>query len=185
MHSRRARVIATTLIAIVVFGLILTISRGERSRDLVLKIEPVDSSDEVTVYVGGAVEEAGLVALPRGSRLAEALDAAGLLEDADTSGLQMASVLRDEQSINVPRQSTATSEASLTPATGGSPLLDINQATETELQELPGIGPVIAARIRDRRNTVGPFESLQQLSEISGISDRMVDELRDYAIIGS
>ncbi|MEX2425423.1 MAG: helix-hairpin-helix domain-containing protein, partial [Thermomicrobiaceae bacterium] len=63
-------------------------------------------------------------------------------------------------------------------------VIDINQASETELAELPGIGPVLAGRIRERRLQEGPYQSLDELSGISGISDRMVDEIREYASAG-
>lgn len=187
MESRRAKAILGTVIVVLVFGFIMTISRGERSRELVLQIEPIDQSDEVTVYVDGAVEDPGLFALPRGARVSEALDLAGLLESADTSGLPLARVLQDEQSLTVPEQTasspTASPEHSRTSQDNPSELINLNQATETELQELPGIGPAIAERVRAHRDLEGPFQSLDELSDVSGISDRMVDELRDHLTV--
>jgi competence protein ComEA len=189
MLSRRSKLVAAAVVAVVVLGFILTISRGERSRDLVLRIEPIDPADEITVHVGGAVEQPGLFALPRGSRLAEALDQAGLLDSADTSGLPLASVLEDEQSIIVPE--TIAEDADTVPQTSTltesdqPQRININQATVADLQELPGIGPALAERISERRDQDGPFLSLDELSEIAGISDRMVDEIRELATVDS
>ena len=189
MQSRRAKVVLATIIVVVVFGFILTVTRGDRSRDLVLRIEPIDPSDGVTVYVGGAVEDPGLYELPRGSRTAEALDLAGLLETADTSGLQLAQVLRDEQTINVPETvvETRARSSSVTDSndSSSSDLVNVNLATQSELQQLPGIGPALAERIRQQRDLNGPFQSLDDLTEVSGISDRMVEEFRDYATVDS
>ncbi len=182
MQSRRTKVILASVVAVFVFGVVMALNRGERSRDLVLSIEPINPSSDITVHVGGAVEEPGLYSLPRGSRVADALDLAILLENADPSGLQLARVLEDEQSIIVaeepvdPVSSDRPSETSSDEST--SSLVDLNTASESELEQLPGIGPALASRIIERRNLEGPFQSVDELSEVSGISDRMVDDLR-------
>jgi competence protein ComEA len=185
--SQRKLVIIAVVVAFVV-GLVLVLTRAERSRDLVLNIEPVAPGDDVTVYVGGAVEEPGLYSLPRGSRISEALDLAGLFESSDTSSIDLAATLADEQTIIVPEIS-AESDADLDQAAGegdqSGAVINVNHANEDELQLLPGVGPAIAARIIERRESIGPFESLDELSEITGISDRMIDDLRGLAVTES
>jgi competence protein ComEA len=186
MQTRRAKIVLATVVVAVVFGVIITASRSERSRDLVLGIEPIEPGNDVTVFIGGAVEEPGLYALPRGSRVAEAIDLAGLRDAADTSSLPLASVLNDEQSIIVPERSTedstAESQVSEVDATSQE-TVDINRASEAELQTLPGIGPALAERIVERRNNDGPFQSLDELTAISGISERIVEDIRDHATV--
>jgi competence protein ComEA len=186
MQTRRAKIVLATVVVAVVFGVIITASRSERSRDLVLSIEPVEPGEDITVFIGGAVEEPGLYALPRGSRIAEAIDLAGLLDEADTSSLQLANVLNDEQSIIVPErstESTAVESAETTVGTSKPGTIDINRASEAELQTLPGIGPALSEQIIERRNAEGPFQSLDELTAISGISERIVDDIRDYATV--
>ena len=188
MNSRRSRIIVAAVIFAAVLGFVFTITRGDRSRDLVLSIQPADPSNEVTVYVGGAVEEPGLYSLARGSRVAELIDLAGLLESADTSGLELAAILEDEQSILVPEIAQQRSDdvsSAGEPGTQSGASVNVNQASLNELELLPGIGPALAQRIIERRESVGPFGSLDELTEIAGISDRMVDDLRDLATVES
>lgn len=184
--SHRSKLVAVAVIIAFALGLIFTLTRGERSRDLVLRIEPVEGADDLTVYVDGAVEAPGLYSLPRGSRVSEAIDLAGRLDVSDLSSLQLAATLSDEQRITVPEMSpagsTAETEDSLV-VSNQSDLININSASADELESLNGIGPVLAERIIERRETVGPFQSLDDLVEVNGISDRTVDELRDEATV--
>ncbi|TVR68722.1 MAG: ComEA family DNA-binding protein [Sphaerobacteraceae bacterium] len=177
------------MVVVVVFVVILSVTRSDRSRDLVLQIEPIDSSNDVTVFVGGAVEDPGLYSLPRGSRVHDAIDLAGVLDSADTSALSLASVVSDEQSIIISEQQKpveATDDDSVPdPGSVGrlsesdsGDRINVNTASQAELQSLPGVGPAIAERIIDHRTSEGLFESIDELSDVSGISDRMVDDLR-------
>jgi competence protein ComEA len=192
MQTRRARSILAAIVVVVVFVFILAVTRSERSRELVLQIEPIDLSNEVTVYVGGAVSDPGLYSLPRGSRVNEAVDLAGPLDDADLSALSLATVIRDEDSIVIPEQRAqaqdvpqSSSVQSSDHQNNGNPsTIDLNTASQSELQSLPGIGPALAERIMEYRSTQGGFQSVSELSEITGISDRMVEELRPLLEIG-
>lgn len=192
MESQRTRAILAAVVAVIVFVIVLSVTRSDRSRDLVLQIEPIDPSDEVTVYVGGAVADPGLYSLPRGSRVQEAIELAGALESADTTRLALASIVRDEQSIilsEVPEHAHDDSESlSEAPSSSDSGTvrdsrINLNAASAVELQSLPGIGPAIAERILAHRNSNGAFSSVDELSDVSGISDRMVDELRPLVAI--
>jgi competence protein ComEA len=188
MHPDQRKLIIIAVIVAFIVGLIILVTRGERSRDLVLSIEPVAPSDDITVYVGGAVEEPGLYSLPRGSRMSDALDLAGPLATADRSPLDLASTLHDEQSIIVPELPAETadheSESTADHAPAGA-VINVNLADANQLQLLPGIGPALAERIIERREAEGPFQTLDELSEIAGISDRMIDDLRDLAVTDS
>ncbi len=181
-----------TLILGFVAGLFVALAlallrQGRAHGDLVLRVEPLETPADITVYVGGAVAQPGLHTLPAGSRLADALDRAGLLPGADASRLPLAERLRDGQSIVVPERSaqapdgSGVATATVEPA---STLIDINTASADELEALPGIGPALAERIVAYRTEHGPFQSVDELAEVRGISPRMVDELRDLVTVG-
>ena len=131
----------------------------------------------VVVDVDGAVHRPGVVELPEGSRVVDALKSAGgVRAKADTGVLNLAQVLIDGEQITVPRKGAGPSTT--VPASPGSPgagapspgaLVNLNTATAVELEALPGIGPVLAAAIVDWRTQNGGFTSVDQLEQVSGI----------------
>jgi competence protein ComEA len=138
------------------------------------------SAATVVVSVVGQVAAPGLVTLPAGSRVADALAAAGgLLPDADPAAVNAAAVLSDGQQIavGVPGAAPPAGGAS-SGAAGGGPL-DLNSATVADLDALPGIGPVLAQRIVDHRTAHGPFSSVDQLDDVSGIGPAIFADLVD------
>jgi competence protein ComEA len=178
---------------------------GRERPTVVLEVQPLTDPRQVRVYVGGAVAAPGLYTLPRGSRVAEAIDAAGgVTVDGDTTTLGMAAPLDDADQIIVPaRHSTPTPTSSAestdrstsasvdTPAPTGPATTvtmpattNINTASAAELDTLPGIGPAIAGRIIEYREAHGPFQSIDELEAIKGISAAMVDELRPLVTVG-
>jgi competence protein ComEA len=143
----------------------------------------------IVVAIEGAVGTPGVYELPGGSRVQHALDAAGgLTEHADLASVNPAAPLEDGERIIVPFQKTpAPVEPSnqtppAEPASAGP--LNINTASAAELDELPGIGEVIAERIVAYRERHGAFSSIEELAEVSGISERMVDDLRPLITAG-
>jgi competence protein ComEA len=183
-----------TIVALSVAATVLVV-RGNRSHDLVLKVEPINEASEITVYAGGAVASPGLYTLPLHARLATLLDQAKLLPSADQAALQMATELHDGEQVIVPIQrptaastptveTAASSEGTTTSTPAMTGPINVNSATEPELETLPGIGPALAQRIIDYRTANGPFSSLDELANIQGISARMVDDLRDLATVG-
>jgi len=168
-------------------AIVVIVVRSNNSHDLVLKVEPISTSDEITVYAGGAVVNPGLYTLPVHARLATLLDRAGLLDSADEATLQMAAELHDGQQVIVPaRGVTATPGDPIpsgTPVAASSGPINVNSATLEQLEALPGIGPAIAQRIIDYRDQHGPFQSLDDLANVSGVSVRMVDAFRAIATV--
>jgi competence protein ComEA len=132
---------------------------------------------EVVVDVDGAVRRPGVVTLPDGSRVVDAIKAAGGQSSrADTGSLNLAQVLMDGEQVIVPRRGSPGQAAS--PGVSVAPgLVNLNTATATELETLPGIGPVLAAAIVDWRTQNGGFTSVDQLEQVSGIGPATFAEL--------
>ena len=140
------------------------------------------------VHVAGWVEQEGVYDLPEGSRVIDALDAAGgPKRGAELSALNLAAPLTDGQQVLVPRSvlgapTGAVAEGAVAEA-GASTLVNINSATAEELETLPGIGEVLAATIIQYREEHGPFTSVDQLVDVSGIGEVTLEELRDHVTV--
>jgi competence protein ComEA len=148
------------------------------------------TGDQVVVHVAGAVATPGVQRLDAGSRVIDAVGAAGgLAPDADASRLNLAAELVDGQQVYVVRVGEA---APAVPASGGAgpapgggpePPIDLNTATAADLEELPGIGPATAAAIIEHREQHGPFPSVESLLDVRGIGDAKLAELRDRVVV--
>lgn len=150
----------------------------------------------VVVHVAGAVFEPGLVTLPAGARVADAVRAAGgLREDAAADTLNLARVAEDGEQILVPSINDAPREAA--PGAPGSPgatappagppagsgKVNLNAADATALQELPGVGPATAEKIIAYRDENGPFRSVDELDDVSGIGPKTMERLRELVTV--
>jgi competence protein ComEA len=146
--------------------------------------EPPESG-EVVVHVVGAVARPGVQHLPAGSRIEDAVDAAGGAKpDADLSRLNLAAVLDDGEQIYVVRvgeQPPAAVVGASPPVAGAAPgpPIDLNRASEAELDTLPGVGPATAAAIVATRQERGGFRSVDDLLDVRGIGEAKLAELRD------
>ncbi|MFD9459641.1 helix-hairpin-helix domain-containing protein [Streptomyces sp. NPDC060027] len=143
----------------------------------------------IVVDVGGKVRTPGLQRLPAGSRVEDALRAAGgVRPGTDTDGLNRARLLVDGEQIVVgaPAPPAGAGAGGPAPAgAGGSPAgaapsapISLNSATVDQLDSLPGVGPVLARHIIDYRTTHGGFRSVDELREVNGIGDRRFADLR-------
>jgi len=129
---------------------------------------------EVFVHVAGAVKRPGLVHLPAGSRVVDAIKAVGGATSARAEGsVNLARVLVDGEQIQV-----ASSGLSPGSSTGGK--LSVNAASAQQLEDLPGVGPVLAQRIVDYRTEHGGFRSVDELKDVSGIGDALLGQLRPH-----
>lgn len=157
---------------------------------------------ELAVSVTGLVKRPGLVRVPDGSRVADAIAAAGGVTDtADITGLNLAAVLTDGDSVVVggavatgsiagqgPAASGSTRTGQGTGGAGGSgnpdAVVDLNTADQAALEELPGVGPVMAGNILSWRETNGAFTSVDQLQEVTGIGPARFAQLQPLVRAG-
>lgn len=133
---------------------------------------------DVVVHVTGLVAHPGLVRLPAGSRVADAIDeAGGVTRRRAAESVNLARVLVDGEQVVV--SEAAPIAAAGVPAQSGPPApLDLNTATAEALDTLPGVGPVLASRIVSWRQASGPFRSVEELGEVSGIGDAILSQVR-------
>ena len=143
----------------------------------------------VVVHVAGAVASPGLHELPAGSRVADAIAAAGgLTSHADATRINLAAPVTDGQRIYVVavgEQEPAVAVGTGVPGAGGSPTgpVNLNTADADALDALPGVGPATAAAIIEHRGKVGPFTSVDQLLDVPGIGEAKLEALRDLVTV--
>jgi len=150
------------------------------------------STGQVVVHVAGRVRRPGVVELPAGSRVVDAIEAAGgARPGAHLRLLNLARPLVDGEQIAVGVRGAAAAPVVTTgtpatpvPGTGApSALVNINTADQAELEELPGVGPVTATSIIDWRTENGGFSTVDELIEVSGIGEITLAELRDLVTV--
>jgi competence protein ComEA len=172
----------------VLAGLLVFVSRAPEGEPIIL--QPAPTKAPIAVHVIGAVPRPGLYEFAEGSRLQDAINAAGgLLASANVDSLNLAALLEDGQQLNIPyKDGVAPTEGPaqpVLPASTEAPttdpnveLLDINIATLEELIALPGIGPATAQKIIDYRTVNGPFSTVDDLDKVSGIGPSTLDQIR-------
>jgi len=136
------------------------------------------NSAQLIINVAGKVSNPGVYQLPQGSRVVDAIEAAGMqLKGVDISDINLARVLVDGEQILVGGLKLSSGKAATKKITVDSPL-DINRATLTQLDTLPGIGPVTAQRIIAYRSKAGRINSLDELKKISGLGGMKFEEIK-------
>ncbi|MGW7005023.1 helix-hairpin-helix domain-containing protein [Streptomyces sp. NPDC054933] len=143
------------------------------------------SSADVVVDIAGKVRTPGVRHLPAGSRVTDALKAAGgPLPGADTSGLNLARLLTDGEQVVVgqppapPADAAGTRGGGAAAAAGPGGPLSLNTATAEQFDALPGVGPVLARHIVEYRTQHGGFTSVGQLRQVTGVGERRFRELQ-------
>jgi competence protein ComEA len=155
----------------------------------------------ITVHVVGQVRRPGVFSMPAGSRVADVVTKAGVGKGADLAAINLARLLVDGEQIHVPKPGEApvggtgaaggggVTGAAGSPGAGGGGTsaaagstgpgpVNLNTATVAQLEELPGVGPVLAQRIIDWRTEHGRFASVDELGEVSGIGEKIFAALQ-------
>lgn len=176
------------LFGLLAAGFILLISSPVRGTPV--QLPPAPTQAPIAVDVSGAVANPGVYFLETGSRVEDAIQAAGgFLPQAFTESINLAAPLVDGSKVLVPmlKQESSSSQDSQDPQTN-EPMqtvfpININTASKEMLMELPGIGETKAQAIIDYRNQNGPFTSLEQIQEVSGIGPATFEKLKELITI--
>ena len=160
------------------------------------KKENINSNEEedmMAVHITGEVKKSGVVKIKEGSRIEDIIEAAGgLTENADITNVNLAFVVEDGMKIRIPSiNEEKTDEDYITEDSGkgvimtdentstSSSVININTASESELEQLPGIGPSISSRIIEYRNKNGKFKSIEDIKNVTGVGDSKFEKIKD------
>lgn len=142
------------------------------------------------VHVAGAVKNPGVVQVPQGSRVNDAIAAAGgITPEAHLGTLNLAAVVSDGMQILVgsgPQQTSTTSgggDSQAPPGESGGARINLNTATQAQLESLPGVGPATAAKILAWRDQHGRFSKVEELQEIDGIGQKTFERLQPLVTV--
>ena len=161
--------------------------------------ETVDNERIIAIHITGEVKKPGILYLKEGSRIADAIkEAGGATKNADLDRVNLAYVLADGQKIYIPNKNEKDEEISYIISNSGDNILveegkinkegetakvNINTANLSELETLPGIGPSLAQRIIEYRETNGNFQTIEDLQNVKGIGDSKYSNIKDNVCI--
>lgn len=158
-----------------------------------------NAEGEIVIHMTGAVQKTGILILPEGARIADAIDASGgPTESADLDEVNLAYVLQDGQKVYIPSKEDKVkleSRAYIMSGSGnnvivqevnekgGNKKVNINTATQSELENLPGVGEAIASRIIEYRQQNGKFSKVEDLQNVKGIGDAKFNNMKEYVMV--
>ncbi len=186
--QRRVLVGIVLLGALLVLGVPRLLHRGSAQVALPVLRAPrpaaaASSGKKLVVDVAGAVRRPGLHALPPGTRIADALAAAGgATARADVNAVNLAAPIADGEQIVVPARGTGSAGGSSGAAPSPTAPLDLNTASLEQLDALPGIGPTTAQKILDYRQAHGSFHSVEELDAVPGIGQGRLEQLKGLVL---
>lgn len=173
-------VLLGTLFGLLAAGLVLLVATRPVKSAVVI-LHPSQSSS-ITVDVSGAVMDPGVFDLPVGSRVNDAVKlAGGFSPSADSSGVNLAAVIRDGEKILIPE--SVSTEKLVDLSNTDSILMNLNTATMDELEQLPGIGPQKASAIVSYRESYGNFQTISDLLYVPGIGQSIIDTISNYVTV--
>ena len=180
-YSQRRALIAISLVAILFATFLFTNTRGravaQESPKPALTMPAVAKT--ILIHVAGKVKRPDVYPLLAGSRVSDAIKAAGgAQKGVDLSDINLARVLVDGEQVYVGYVAKVSSSSSKSKKTKFTGVINVNRATKAEFDSLAGIGPVIASRIINYRSANGPFLALDDLLKVSGIGSKTLERIR-------
>lgn len=202
MEKFNKKVLILILIGIILAVLLFYFMKGEED-EYVLDIneiyeaegegEKVEESkiNMIKIHIIGEVKNTGIIEIEEGSRIADAIEkAGGITKEADVSKVNLAYVLQDGQKVYIPSiydeeteciEEVAGDNVIIEDEVNGKNVkVNINKATQTELETLPGIGPSTALKIINYREENGKFGSTKEIMNVSGIGEAKYEAIKDY-----
>ena len=173
------------------------------------KNEVINDNEKIYIYITGEVNNPGIVVLPIGSRIVDAIDCAGgITQKADIMKVNLVYMLQDGMKVNIPSSielknnpnfeyitmssgdekndsniKNATTVDKKSESAFKVSNVNINTATQTELETLPGIGPSLALKIINYRKENGKFKSIEELKSVNGIGENKYEEIKKYIYV--
>lgn len=189
-------------IILLIFGIIYTIKiKIDESNNMDLMLETntneiiASSNNEektiIKVHIDGQIKNRGVVELEEGSRLVDAIEkSGGLTEEADTSNINLADILQDGEKVYIyskqeveELKSIGKLNEEIDNTTKKDNKININTATQAELEEITGIGPSLAQKIIEYRESNGKFKDIEELKNVSGIGDKKFESMKSQITI--
>lgn len=190
-----AGIVITMIIIVVIYIFSIKPQTNENYENL--EIEDVSKTEEkveitkIKVHIAGSVVTEGIIELEEGARVADAIkEAGGTTADANTKKINLAQKLQDGQKIYIPNQNET--EEDIMENLGetieenrinSSSKVNINTATQTELELLSGIGPSIASKIISYRKENGKFKTIEDIKNVPGIGEAKFNSIQDQITV--
>ena len=206
--NKKQKIIAIILITIIGIGIYCYTdaieNTNEEEIENVLEVAQTNTTKEteeknIFVHIAGCVQKEGMLELSSNSRIADAIEkAGGLTQEADLSDINLAYLLEDGMKIYIPNQNERQENNEKTkniPKEENTPsmqiqdtntkqdVININTATQEELDTLPGIGPATATKIIEYRKEKGKFKQKEEIKEVSGIGEAKYEKIKEYISI--
>ena len=206
--NKKQKIILIILITIIGIGIYCYTNAientSEEEIENVLEVAQTNTTKEteeknIFVHIAGCVQKEGMLELSSNSRIADAIEkAGGLTQEADLSDINLAYLLEDGMKIYIPNQNERqenNEKTENTAKTENTPsmqiqdtntkqdVININTATQEELDSLPGIGPSTATKILDYRKQNGKFKAIEEIKEVSGIGESKYEKIKDQITV--
>jgi len=173
----------------------LETEESESTENTIINDETITEEQEIIIHVTGAVKEQGIVKIKEGSRISDVIEqAGGVTNEADLSKINLAYLVQDGQKIYIPNTNDKDDLENITEhagenviddndSTSKSRKVNINTASQTELETLNGVGPSTALKIINYREEKGNFKKIEDIKNVPGIGEAKFESLKDSICI--
>ena len=200
---KQRKVIIITVIVIIIFIFLKLYNNSESfnseelytsEKNIISEKNTEEEEDIIVIHITGEVKKPGVVKIKQGSRIEDVISAAGgLTENGDITNVNLAYVVEDGMKIRIPSSGEENIDESYISVDGGkgvimseensnysNSIININTASETELEQLPGIGPSISSRIIQYRDTNGKFKNIEDIKNVTGIGNNKYEKIKNF-----